>query len=66
MVPAPRIPALEPPYDPEVARSLERMMGGLGLEPPLALSSRRAQSPHTGQVPEHWVVPSELRNDRSH
>src|SRR5438445_7166306 len=33
MVPAPRIPALEPPYDPEVARSLERMMGGSGLEP---------------------------------
>src|SRR2546426_7776786 len=33
MVPAPRIPALEPPYDPEVARTLERMMGGSGLEP---------------------------------
>jgi hypothetical protein len=33
MVPAPRIPALEPPYDPEIARTLERMMGGLGLEP---------------------------------
>ncbi len=33
MVPAPRIPALEPPYDPEIARTLERMMGGSGLEP---------------------------------
>ena len=33
MVPAPRIPALEPPYDPEIARTLERMMGGSGREP---------------------------------
>ncbi len=45
MVPAPRIPALEPPYDPEVARSLERMMGGSGLEP-LLLFRVVAHNPH--------------------
>jgi 4-carboxymuconolactone decarboxylase len=28
-----RIAPLEPPYDPEVERTLERMMGGSGLEP---------------------------------
>src|SRR2546428_13977340 len=45
MVPAPRIPALEPPYDPEVARTLEGMMGGSGLEP-LLLFRVVAHNPH--------------------
>lgn len=29
----PRIAPLEPPFDPEIAQILERMMGGTGLEP---------------------------------
>ncbi len=29
----PRLAPIEPPYDPEIARTLERMMGGPGIEP---------------------------------
>jgi alkylhydroperoxidase family enzyme len=30
---APRLEPLDPPYEPEIARTLERMMGGAGVEP---------------------------------
>jgi alkylhydroperoxidase family enzyme len=30
---APRLKPLDPPYEPEIARTLDRMMGGSGIEP---------------------------------
>jgi len=42
---AARLAPLEPPYDPEIARTLERMMGGAGIEP-LALFRTVAHNPH--------------------
>jgi 4-carboxymuconolactone decarboxylase len=48
-MPAPRRTArlapLEPPYEPEIARTLERMMGGPGIEP-LKLFRTVAHNPH--------------------
>lgn len=42
---APRISPLEPPYEPDIAKSLERMMGGAGIEP-LKLFRTVAHNPH--------------------
>lgn len=42
---APRIAPLEPPYDRDIARTLERMMGGPGIEP-LKLFRTVAHNPH--------------------
>ena len=36
---------LDPPYDPEIAKALERMMGGSGIEP-LKLFRTVARNPH--------------------
>lgn len=41
----PRLTPLEPPYEPDVARALERMMGGPGIEP-LKLFRTVAHNPH--------------------
>ena len=40
-----RLAPLEPPYDPAIARTLERMMGGMGAEP-LKLFRTVAHNPH--------------------
>ena len=41
----PRISPLEPPFDPDIAKTLERMMGGSGAEP-LKLFRTVAHNPH--------------------
>ena len=41
----PRIAPIEPPYEPEISRTLERMMGGPGVEP-LKLFRTVAHNPH--------------------
>src|SRR5438067_11965158 len=42
---AARLTPLDPPYEPDIARTLERMMGGAGVEP-LALFRTVAHNPH--------------------
>ena len=41
----PRIPPLDPPYDPDISQTLERMMGGPGVKP-LKLFRTVAHNPH--------------------